>query len=186
MLFHTSARLAAICFAASALGACTAHQDTAKPTLSAVESTQSVRAEAKGAPLGKGTASFYGRGRRTASGEPFRPHELTAAHRSLPFGTLVSVTNVSNGRSVVVRINDRGPAAWTGRVIDVSTGAARVLGMVRSGTAPVVLSRIPLLPADASRPDGQKVAAKASMSSSESASASNTPAESALLVATNP
>jgi rare lipoprotein A len=89
----------------------------------------------------QGIASFYGHGdgfagRPTATGERFNPNGMTAAHRSLPFGTRVRVTNTRNGRSVVVRINDRGPFA-RGRVIDLSTGAARVLGMIGSGIAPV-------------------------------------------------
>ncbi len=87
----------------------------------------------------RGIASFYGydfAGNRTASGQRFNPEAMTAAHRSLPFGTQVRVTNTRNGRSVVLRINDRGPFI-RGRIIDVSTGAARVLGMMGSGVAPV-------------------------------------------------
>ncbi|MBD2728453.1 septal ring lytic transglycosylase RlpA family protein [Nostoc sp. FACHB-892] len=87
----------------------------------------------------RGIASFYGydfAGNRTASGQRFNPEGMTAAHRSLPFGTKVRVTNTRNGRSVVLRINDRGPFI-RGRIIDVSTGAARVLGMMGSGVAPV-------------------------------------------------
>lgn len=87
----------------------------------------------------RGRASWYGpgfHGRRTASGERFNAGAYTAAHRSLPFGTKVRVTNLRNGRSVVVRINDRGPYAG-GRVIDLSKAAAQAIGMIRSGTAPV-------------------------------------------------
>ncbi|PMB17223.1 hypothetical protein CEN40_22245 [Fischerella thermalis CCMEE 5205] len=87
----------------------------------------------------KGIASYYGydfSGNKTATGERFNPHGMTAAHRSLPFGTRVRVTNTRNGRSVIVRINDRGPYI-RGRVIDLSLGAARVLGMIGSGIAPV-------------------------------------------------
>ncbi|MDG9882033.1 septal ring lytic transglycosylase RlpA family protein [Pseudomonas putida CSV86] len=86
-----------------------------------------------------GTASFYGsrhHGKRTASGEPFNQHGLTAAHRTLPFGTRVLVTNLKNERSVVVRINDRGPHT-RGRLIDLSKAAAQQLDMIRSGTARV-------------------------------------------------
>ena len=84
-----------------------------------------------------GTASVYAyAGSRTASGETARPRALTAAHRTFPFGTKVKVTNKRNGRSVVVRINDRGPFI-KGRVIDVSPSAAQVLGF--SGVAPVTL-----------------------------------------------
>lgn len=87
----------------------------------------------------EGMASYYGdrfHGRRTASGQRFNKQALTAAHRTLKFGTRVKVTHKNNGRSVVVTINDRGPYA-RGRIIDVSEQAARRLGMVRSGVAPV-------------------------------------------------
>ncbi|MGC5702412.1 septal ring lytic transglycosylase RlpA family protein [Pseudomonas sp. NFXW11] len=86
-----------------------------------------------------GTASYYGsrhHGKRTASGEAFDQHALTAAHRELPFGTRVQVTNLGNAKSVVVRINDRGPHT-RGRLIDLSRGAAQQLDMLRSGTAKV-------------------------------------------------
>ena len=75
-------------------------------------------------------------GHTTASGERMNPSALAGAHRSLPFGTKVRVDNLSNGKSVVVRINDRGPFV-RGRVIDVTQGAAKKLGMIRSGVAPV-------------------------------------------------
>lgn len=83
-------------------------------------------------------ASYYSHGSRTANGERFNPNALTAAHRTLPFGTKVRVTHRKSGRSVVVRINDRGPFAKK-RIIDVSRGAARALGMIRSGVARVVV-----------------------------------------------
>jgi rare lipoprotein A len=83
-----------------------------------------------------GLASYYSEGQKTASGERFDPSELTAAHPSLPFGTRLNVTNVKTGRSVVVRVNDRGPFVG-GRVVDVSYSAAQALGMVNSGVAPV-------------------------------------------------
>ena len=89
----------------------------------------------------KGRASWYGPGfygRTTANGEQFNSHEMTAAHRSLPFGTKVRVTNIKNDRSAIVRINDRGPFI-KGRVIDLSKAAARVLGVLQPGTAPVRL-----------------------------------------------
>jgi peptidoglycan lytic transglycosylase len=89
-----------------------------------------------------GTASFYGdefRGRITASGERYDPTKLTAAHRSYPFGTRLHVTNLSNGKSVVVRINDRGPYA-PGRTIDVSARAARELDMLTQGTVRVSIA----------------------------------------------
>lgn len=89
----------------------------------------------------EGTASYYGKahhGKRTASGERFNQNALTAAHRTLPFGTRVKVTNLANGRSVIVRINDRGPFG-RGRIIDVSRKAAEQLNMLRTGTARVRL-----------------------------------------------
>jgi rare lipoprotein A len=89
----------------------------------------------------EGVASHYADkfvGRRTASGEVYSHRLLTAAHRSLPFGTLVLVTNLDNSRSVVVRINDRGPFA-RGRLIDLSRRAAEELAMIRRGTARVRL-----------------------------------------------
>ena len=85
-----------------------------------------------------GMASFYRHGSRTASGEKFNPGELTAAHRTLPFGTKVRVTDVASGKSVTVRVNDRGPFI-NGRVIDVSHAAAESLGMTGKGVAKVKL-----------------------------------------------
>lgn len=86
-----------------------------------------------------GTASYYGQrfaGRLTANGERFDPNKLTAAHRTLPFGSRVLVTNLANGRHVTVRINDRGPFVDS-RIIDLSRRAAEHLGMIKSGTAKV-------------------------------------------------
>jgi rare lipoprotein A len=86
-----------------------------------------------------GAASYYGarhHGKRTASGEAFNQNALTAAHRQLPFGTRVRITNLNNDKAVIVRINDRGPHR-RGRLIDVSRGAAAQLGMLRSGVARV-------------------------------------------------
>jgi rare lipoprotein A len=85
-----------------------------------------------------GIASFYTEGTQTASGEKFDTHELTAAHRTLPFGTRLRVTNAATGRSVTVRVNDRGPFV-PGRVVDVSYAAAETLGMVGGGVAKVKL-----------------------------------------------
>ena len=89
----------------------------------------------------EGKASWYGvpyHGRRAASGEIFDMEKLTAAHRTLPFNTRVEVTNLENGRSVVVRINDRGPYV-EGRVIDLSQAAARELRFLGRGTTKVRL-----------------------------------------------
>jgi rare lipoprotein A len=85
-----------------------------------------------------GLASFYEESGRTADGEEFDPQALTAAHPTLPFGTRLRVTNVSTGRSVIVRINDRGPFI-PGRIVDVSYSAAKTLGIVGRGTAEVKL-----------------------------------------------
>ena len=92
--------------------------------------------------IGSGVASFYGaelHGRRTASGERFDMHAHTAAHRTLPFGTRVLVTNPATGRSVTVRINDRGPFHG-GRLIDLSRAAANEIGLVARGHGRVELS----------------------------------------------
>jgi rare lipoprotein A len=97
-------------------------------------------AEAENAKGQKGVASVYAyRGSRTASGEYAQPSDFTAAHRTLPFGTMVRVSHRKNGRSVVVRINDRGPFV-RGRVIDLSPAAGRALGF--SGLAPVTLAKL--------------------------------------------
>ena len=85
-----------------------------------------------------GVASYYSSGARTANGEQFNPTEFTAAHRTLPFGTKLRVTNVATGQSVTVRVNDRGPFV-PGRVVDVSSSAAESLGMTGKGVAKVKL-----------------------------------------------
>ncbi|TMQ05662.1 MAG: septal ring lytic transglycosylase RlpA family protein [Deltaproteobacteria bacterium] len=92
----------------------------------------------------RGLGTYYGReaqGGPTASGERFDRNKLTAAHRTLPLGTRVRVTNTRNGRSVEVRINDRGPYG-RGRIIDVSEAAARQLGMIDAGVVPVTVEVI--------------------------------------------
>jgi rare lipoprotein A len=97
---------------------------------------------AKNAGVQSGKASWYGpgfHGRRTASGERFNTHAHTAAHRSLPFGTMVRVTSQRNGRSVVVRINDRGPFV-RGRIIDLSKASALALGI--NALSSVTISRL--------------------------------------------
>lgn len=97
----------------------------------------------RGGFLEEGTASYYGaefRGRRTASGERFNPEDFTAAHRTLRFGTCLVVQNLRNGARVRVRVNDRGPYA-ANRILDVSYAAARKLGMIVAGWAPVRLYR---------------------------------------------
>jgi rare lipoprotein A (peptidoglycan hydrolase) len=111
----------------------------------------------------EGTASWYGpgfHGKRTASGEVYDKEGLTAAHKTLPFGTYLRVSSLDNGSSVVVRVNDRGPYA-KGRIIDLSEAAARMLGMIPSGTARVRLELIPAEEALAWKggsPDGSRPA----------------------------
>jgi rare lipoprotein A len=122
-------RLAAVAVIAAGLGAC---------AQSAVIANKSALHASMGSGGAYTLASFYSHGRRTASGERFDPHGLTAAHRTLPFGTRVRVTNLATGRSVTVRVNDRGPYV-RGRSIDVSSSAAQMLGITRQGVAKVKL-----------------------------------------------
>src|ERR1700730_16495620 len=96
-------------------------------------------------PYQVGTASWYGdyfQGKTTASGEPYDMNDLTAAHPSLPLGTRIRVTNLRNGRAVILRVNDRGPVV-DGRIIDVSYGAAQILGMSGTGVQRVRLDLAP-------------------------------------------
>jgi len=96
-------------------------------------------------PYQVGTASWYGQdfeGKPTASGEPYNMYELTAAHPTLPLGTLVKVTNLRNRRAVLVRVNDRGPIV-PGRIIDVSYGAAKMLHFQSRGIQRVRLDVVP-------------------------------------------
>ncbi|AWN35728.1 septal ring lytic transglycosylase RlpA family protein [Methylobacterium radiodurans] len=97
-------------------------------TVTAILGTVAALAASVPASAQSGAASWYGSGHRTANGERFNPNGMTAAHRSLPFGTRVRVADKRTGRSVVVRINDRGPFVH-GRIIDLSRGSARALGM---------------------------------------------------------
>jgi rare lipoprotein A len=96
-----------------------------------------------GREITRGMASWYGEpfhGRRTASGEIFNMNELTAAHKTLPFGTRVRIRHAHTGKEVTVRINDRGPFT-KGRVIDLSRAAAAAIGLVQTGVGPVVVYR---------------------------------------------
>jgi rare lipoprotein A len=95
-------------------------------------STLAVSTPAYAAPSGCGTASWYALTSKTASGERMNPAKLTAAHKTLPFGTKLRVTNPKNGKSVVVRINDRGPFI-KGRVLDLSKAAAQKIGIISRG-----------------------------------------------------
>lgn len=89
----------------------------------------------------RGTASYYWQGTKTASGERFVADGVSCAHRTLHFGTMLRVTNLNNGRSVVCRVNNRGPFV-RGRIVDLSRGAARQIGMINSGVAPVKISTV--------------------------------------------
>ena len=108
----------------------------------------------------KGKASYYSKkfhGRKTASGERLHPDSLTCAHRTYPFGTQLKVTNPANGKSVIVRVTDRGPYV-KGRIIDLSARAAREIGIIAQGIAPVIVERyhpaiVPFMPDDIELPD---------------------------------
>ena len=117
------------------LAGCSTAPDRGRPGSDAAVS------KSPGEEIGRGRASWYGpgfHGKRTASGERFDMNDLTAAHRTLPFGTRVRVRNIQNGREVVVRINDRGPQIRD-RIIDLSKAAAVALDLLQAGEAPVVL-----------------------------------------------
>jgi rare lipoprotein A len=129
-------RLAALALSMTVLTAHAGQQEPTGVAQVAREVVQSVHAE-----LARGKASWYGlkfHGKRTSSGERFDMNDLTAAHDTLPFGTRVLVRNESNGREVVVRINDRGPHIRD-RIIDLSKAAAAALGFLDRGEARVVL-----------------------------------------------
>jgi rare lipoprotein A len=134
--------VAALSWTVAALGAC-AHRDADPPAREAPQEffaappRPSPRSEVQ-----RGTASWYGgrlAGRRTASGEVFDPRQMTAAHRTLPFGTWVEVTCVETGQSVRVRITDRGPFGHPERIIDLSRAAADTIGIRSLGVARVAL-----------------------------------------------
>jgi rare lipoprotein A len=117
---------------------------TAAPSRSVPTRTQSRKQAGKQKPYQVGTASWYGEyfeGKPTASGEPYDMYDMTAAHLTLPMGSFVKVTNLRNGRSVVVRVNDRGPIV-PGRIIDVSYGAAQALHFRAKGLQRVRLDLV--------------------------------------------
>jgi rare lipoprotein A len=121
------------------LGGCA----TRAPQLPVEGETGATDAVSGGGVIARGQASWYGEpfhGRRTASGETFNMNDLTAAHKTLPFGTRVRVRHAVTGKEVTVRINDRGPFT-PGRVIDLSRAAATALGLIQSGVAPVLVFR---------------------------------------------
>ncbi|MDD4933214.1 MAG: septal ring lytic transglycosylase RlpA family protein [Methylacidiphilaceae bacterium] len=111
-------------------------------SLSAHAKAKTLRAPAASTFRAKGIASWYDESRFTSTGERYRAREMTAAHPSLPFGTMVTVRNLNNGRIALVRINDRGPFKG-GRIIDLSRAAAGHLGMLSDGLAPVELRIVP-------------------------------------------
>ena len=122
-------------------------QTQSSPAKSAPASPK--RTTAKAAPYEVGPASWYGKyfhGKPTASGEAYNMYEMTAAHPDLPLGTRVKVTNLHNAKTVIVRVNDRGPVV-PGRIIDLSFGAAQVLGFNEKGVQRV---RLDIVPSDAS------------------------------------
>jgi rare lipoprotein A len=153
--FGAAVRLSGVAVTAAMLAACarspvvsekhaphlasraTASNVERKSSREAVMSTPAIHAMPKHDAL-LGLASYYEHGSLTASGERFDARELTAAHPTLPFGTRLRVTNLATGRSVTVRVNDRGPFV-RGRVVDVSYTAAQTLGMVGHGVAKVKL-----------------------------------------------
>ena len=122
--------LASFAIVATLTGACSSHP----PIVAHPSNAPDVIA------MQSGKATYYSdalSGRPTASGEPYRPSEYTAAHKKLPFGTVVRVVHVRTGRWVRVRINDRGPFGDSHRIIDLSKTAAEQLGILREGVAPV-------------------------------------------------
>jgi rare lipoprotein A len=129
----------AVFFCVASLGAAQGNsgsdRDRPSPTQPRPAPATKSKASNKSKPYQVGTASWYGsyfEGKETASGEPYNMYDMTAAHPSLPLGTFVKVTNLRNGKAVIVRVNDRGPVV-DGRIIDVSYQAAQVLGMKSRG-----------------------------------------------------
>ena len=137
----------AIAFLIVGLGAAQGPNNSeAKPApTSSIQAKSAVRKQVgKTKPYQVGTASWYGKnfeGKETASGEPYDMYDMTAAHMTLPMGSYVKVTNLRNGKAVVVRVNDRGPIV-PGRIIDLSYGAAQVLQMKAHGLQRVRLDLV--------------------------------------------
>ena len=149
--FRNLVRLFAVILTAATVAACGQSSLVTNKTASRASDRQTslvavnpkrqfvTHARTAGTPVGSyGLASFYAEGSQTASGEKFDPNELTAAHPTLPFGTRLRVTNIANGRSVTVRVNDRGPFV-AGRAVDVSYSAAERIGIIERGVAKVKL-----------------------------------------------
>ena len=153
MILHRLVVLGALALVAT--GCATAGRDAARGPLSEAPSAPTPRGPATGQT---GKASWYGdahQGKKTASGESYDMQKLTAAHRTLPLGTRLRVTNVDNGRSVVVRVNDRGPFV-DARIIDLSYAAARELGPLGDGLFTVRLEILDDAAADAPPPSGSR------------------------------
>jgi rare lipoprotein A len=136
----------AIAFLIVGLGAAQGPNNSeAKPAPSSIQAKSAVRKQVgKTKPYQVGTASWYGarfEGKETASGEPYNMYDMTAAHLTLPMGSYVKVTNLRNGKAVVVRVNDRGPIV-PGRIIDLSYGAAQALQMKAHGLQRVRLDLV--------------------------------------------
>jgi rare lipoprotein A len=140
-------KLFAIALAAASLAACARSDVVSSKTEVTAPTERASLQHYRQASLGtdhrtqlisSGIASFYNEGTVTASGETFNTYQFTAAHRTLPFGTRLRVTNLATGRYVTVRVNDRGPFV-PGRVVDVSYSAAEKLGMISDGLAKVKL-----------------------------------------------
>lgn len=138
MLIGSTRWIITLSLAATLIGCATPSGQSPRPDADRQPSTE------QGTAIGSGKASFYGsqhHNKQTASGERFDQGALTAAHRSLPFGTKVRVINTRNGKSVVVRINDRGPFVRS-RIIDLSKAAFERIGSTRSGVIRVRLKRL--------------------------------------------
>ena len=146
-LLHRALAVALLAFTTSVTFAQAASQPAAAPAAAPAAVAPAVTASATSADTGK--LAWYGRkfaGRRTASGEAYNPDALTMAHKTLPFGTRVKVTNTANQKSVTLRVNDRGPTA-ADRVGDVSLAAAKRLGMLKPGVIDARLEVVSAAPA---------------------------------------
>lgn len=140
----------AVLLSVASLGAGAAGPNSSEAGSTQFRATQkpwvlTVQPKHRSKPYQVGTASWYGQyfeGKPTASGEPYDMHDLTAAHPTLPLGTFVKVTNLRNGRSVIVRVNDRGPVV-DGRIIDLSYNAAKAIDMKSRGIQRVRLDLVP-------------------------------------------
>jgi rare lipoprotein A len=153
------ARRFAVAQSSSTASADTGWAATTRPGTSRVSTGHPAIAE-KRSFAQVGLASWYGgrsHGRRTASGQPFDSTALTAAHRTLPFGTVVRVTNLKTGKVVKVRVNDRGPFTSRRRIVDLSAAAGKSLDIRKHGVVPV---RLEVFPSDQDRAAGDAEAAK--------------------------